>query len=160
MASAKTEYGTASTFTCTLASLASAAVRQSTVVDNSSDKFLDVLVQMVVKNHASSAPTGDKAVYIYAYATADDGTTYGDTATGTDGGITLDDPTQLKLIGVLRFTAAAQTKESDPMSVAAAYNGVLPKKWGIVVKNATGFALDTTEGSHKKLYQGVYASVT
>lgn len=159
MANIKAEYGSNNqAITCTLASLAAAGSRQSTAIDNSTNKYLDALVQIAIKNHATSAPTGDKACYIYAYGTVDGGTTYGDAATGTDGAVTLDDPTHLKLIGVLYFTAAAQTKESNPMSVAAAFGGVLPAFWGIVVKNSTGFTLDAVEGSHKKIYQGVYAT--
>jgi hypothetical protein len=41
------------------------------------------------------------------------------------------------------------------MSVAAAFGGVLPERWGIIVENKTGGALDSTEGNHAKLWQGV-----
>jgi hypothetical protein len=160
MANVKSEYGTnGQTITCSIASLASAAARQSTAVDNTGNKYLDALVMVAVKNHATTAPTGDKAVYVWAYGTVDDGTTYTDAATGTDGGVTLDSPRHVVLLGAIYFTAAAQTKKAGPWSVAKAFGGVLPAKWGIVIDNQTGAALDTTEGNHKKLYQGIYATV-
>jgi hypothetical protein len=43
--------------------------------------------------------------------------------------------------------------------VAAAFGGVLPEKWSIAIRNYTNLTLDATEGNHKKIYQGVYASV-
>jgi hypothetical protein len=42
------------------------------------------------------------------------------------------------------------------MSVAAAFGGILPRKWGIVVRNYTGFALSATEGDMSYTYTGTY----
>ncbi len=41
------------------------------------------------------------------------------------------------------------------MSVAAAFGGMMPAFWGIVIENKSGGALDGTEANHKKLWQGV-----
>jgi hypothetical protein len=162
MSDIKEALGTeAQTITCSIATLANAAARESTAVDNSSNLFREVLVMLAVKNHASSAPTGDKAVYVYVYGTVDAATPlYPDAVTGSDAGITLDSPTHLRPLGTLLFTAAAQTKKGGPWSLAAAFGGRVPKKWGIVIVNATGFSLDTTEGNHQKKYQGFYDTVT
>jgi hypothetical protein len=156
MASIKTEYGTSTALTMTLASLGSHATDgwESAVVDNTSDKFIDALVQVKVKTSAS-ALADDKAVYVYAYG-SEDGSTYTDPATGSSAAISLAVPTNMRLIGVIPCPAVSTTYESQPMSVAAAFGGILPRKWGIVVRNYTGQALDSTEGSHSYKYSGVY----
>lgn len=163
MSDVKTGFSaTAQTLTCTLASLASSATagRESTVIDNSSNKYLDALVMLQAKLQTGT-PANDKAIYVYAYGTVDTTTpTYPDKVTGADAAITLDDPHNVKLIGTL-FAAAAGglTWKGGPWSVAAAFGGVLPEKWGIVVRNFTGVTLSATEGDHKKLWQGIYSTV-
>jgi|SRR5215813_1069712 len=155
MSTLQTLYGTANqSITCTLASLANGSARQATAVDNSSTLFLDAFVQLKIKSGASgTSATG--FVNVYAYGTADDGTTYSDSASGTDGAITLTSPPNVRLIGVLNVVANATTYKSAPMSVAAAFGGILPKKWGIIIENKTGGSLDATEGNHAKFYQGI-----
>lgn len=157
MASIKEAFGTSNqTITCSLASLANNGARASTVIDNSSNLFLDALVQLTVRSGpASTSTTG--VVYVYVYATADGGTTYSDGATGSDADITLTSPNNVRLIGVINIVSNATSYKSSPMSVASAFGGILPEKWGIIVENRTGGTLDSTEGSHAKFYQGVYA---
>lgn len=160
MADIKTKYGTSNqSITCTLASLADGSARASTSVDNDTDLFLDALVQLKIKSNATGvSSTG--FVNVYAYGTADGGTTHSDSATGTDAAITLTSPPNARLIGVINVVANATTYESHPMSVAAAFGGVLPSDWGIIVENKSGAALDSTEGNHAKFYQGVLAQST
>lgn len=159
MASLKGAFGTSNqSITDTLASLGNGSARASTVIDNTSNLFLDALVQLKVKTGASgTATTG--YVNVYAYATANGGTTYSDGATGSDAAITLTVPPNAVLIGSFNCVANATTYTSPPMSVASAFNGLLPDHWGIIVENKTGGALDSTEGNHAKFYQGVYATV-
>ena len=157
----KQKFGTeAQALTCTLASLANNSARESTVVDNTSNLFVDALVMAQIKSGASGvSSTG--YVNIYAYATVDAATpVYSDGATGSDAAITLTSPPNVRLIGVMNVVANATTYKGGPFSVAAAFGGVLPEKWGIIVENKTAAALDSTEGNHKKLYQGVYAQYT
>jgi len=141
--------------TCTLASLANNGARESNAVDNTSNKHKDALVQVKVKTNAAGTSTTGY-INVYAYGTADGGTTYGGGPTGTDAGVTLTSPPGLELIGSFPAVANATTYKSPPMSVAAAFGGVLPDHWGIVVENKSGAALDATEGNHAKFYQGVY----
>lgn len=154
-ASSTGSYGTNNqTITITLASLASTGQRQSTAIDNTSNKFRDTLVQLTLKTGASGvASTG--IVNVYAYGTVDGGTTYGDGATGTDGAITLTSPPNLKLIGTINTVANATTYKSNPLSVSAAFNGRLPDHWGIVVENKSSAIFDATAGNFKAAYQGV-----
>lgn len=156
MATTNIDYGTnGQTITITLASLANAGQRESTAIDNTTNKYLDALVMLKMKTHASSASTGDKAIYVYAYGTVDNGTTYTDTATGSDAAITLTSPPNMRLLGVINAPTAATTYKGGPWSVAAVFGGILPAKWGIVVENKTGFSLDATGGSFVAQYQGI-----
>jgi hypothetical protein len=57
------------------------------------------------------------------------------------------------VIGVLNVVADAATYKSEPMSVAAAFGGILPDHWGIALENKTGGTLDASTGS--AFYQGI-----
>jgi hypothetical protein len=157
MSNVKTAYGTNNqAITCTITSLANNGQRQSTAIDNSSNDWLDARVFVKVKSNASgTSATG--FVNVYAYGTSDGGTTYSDGATGTDGSITLTSPPNMRLIGVINVVANAVTYNGGPFSVAAAFGGVLPDHWGIVIENKSGAALDASVGS--SWYQGAYATV-
>jgi hypothetical protein len=157
MADIKQKFGTeAQAITITLNTLGSGLARESNVIDNTVNLYRDVLVMMRARNHATTAPTGDRAIYVYVYGTVDIATPlYPDAVTGADAAITPDSPTHLKPLGSIIFTAAAQTKNAGPWSVAAAFGGRVPERWGIVVVNSTGAALDTVEGNFRKSYQGI-----
>lgn len=153
-------YGTSNqTITITLASLANNGARESTVIDNSSNLWMDALVGGKVKSGASgTAATG--TVNVYAYGTDDGGTTYSDGATGSDAGITLTSPPNMRLLGVVNVVANATTYKFGPFAVAQAFGGVLPEKWGIVIENKTSGTLDSTGGNHAVHYQGVGGAYT
>lgn len=159
MATLKTAYsgslGVA--ISCTLASLASASARESAAVDNQTNLYIDALVEVTVKLQAGS-PASDKAVYVYAAGSVD-ASTWPDAVTGSDAAITMNSPTQLRLLGVIFAPTASTTFKSEPMSVASVFGGVLPPKWSIVILNKTGIALSATEGDHAKIYTGIYATV-
>lgn len=126
-------------------------------MDNATNLFLDAICQVKVALQTGT-PANDKAVYIYAYASVD-GTTYTDNATGSDAAITLRDPTNLRLVAVIPCPdSGGLTYESSPFSIAQAFGGILPPKWGICVRNFTGVALSATEGNHGYQYRGVFAT--
>ena len=156
MADIKAKYGTSTqTITITVASLATAGARESTAIDNTTNVFLDALVLVKLKSGAAStAATG--YVNVYAYGTADGGSTYSGTATGTDAAITLTVPPNSRLIGVMNMVANATTYKAI-FSVAQAFGGVLPDHWGIIIENQSGGTLDATGGNHSVVYQGVLA---
>lgn len=153
MAEIKQLYGTLTTFLVTaLESLAAASFWNSDSVDNEADLFADALVSLTLQNHASTAPTGEQAVRVYAYAALDDGEAFTDGVDGTEGAHTVGHKAHLRELGVAYFSAANQTRRIGPFSVAAVFGGRLPSEWGIVVENATGAALRT--GNLAK-YRGV-----
>lgn len=157
MSDVKTAYGSSNVgITLTFTSLGNGNARESDVVDNGTNKYLDALVQIQV-TAGSSGVSATGVVNVYAYATADGGTTYGDTCTGSDAAVTLTSPNNLKPLGTLNVVAVNGVYKSDPMSVAAAFGGILPAKWGIVVENKSGAALAAS--GHASFYQGVYGTV-
>lgn len=147
------QYGSSGqSITCTINSLASAAARASTAVDNSTNLFEDALVEVtIVTGSTGTAATGYVAVY--ATGSVDGGTTYSDGASGTDGAVTMVVPPNSKLIGIVNCVANSVTYKSNAMSVAAAFGGTLPQKWVIIVSNQTGHALAASGCSAQ--YQGV-----
>ena len=159
MASIKSAFSASNqTITITVASLTNNSAREGTAIDNSSNLYLDALVAGKLKSGAAStSSTG--IVNIYAYGTADGGTTYSNSATGSDANITLTSPPNVRLIGVVNMVADSTTYKFGPFSVAAAFGGVLPDHWGIIVENKSGGTLDATGGNHALFYQGVYSTV-
>lgn len=161
MAVVKTGYAAnvATTLACGLAGLAAGASRESAAADNyTTDKFLDAFLQVRVKTNAV-APTGDKAVYVYAWGITDMTTPiYPDRITGVDAAITLDSPTQLEFVKAIFCPAASTTYTMNPKSMASIFQGTLPPKWGLAITNATGNALDAVTGSFLVAYLGINAT--
>jgi len=158
MADIKQKYGTAAqAITISLNSLGSSATaaRAGAVVDNSSTLFKDALVQVTI-SFPNLTPGNDKCVYVYAYASVDGGVTFSGGVTGADGAYTMDDPTALRLIGVIPIPTANKVYTSAALSVASAF-GELPERWGIVVRNYAGQALNASGCSAQ--FQGVYGQV-
>ena len=156
MADLKQKFGTSNqALTITVASLTNTSVRQSTVVDNSSNLFFDAIVSVKLKTNASgTSATG--VCNVYAYGTADGGTTYTGGASGSDGAYTADG-LNLHLLGTLTTNANATTYTGTfNLSRVFGYGG-LPTGWGVIVENLSGATLDATGGNHAVLYQGIYA---
>lgn len=159
MASVLEAFGTnGQTFTCTLASLANGSARQSTIIDNTSNLFLDVLMMLKVKT-GSSGVSATGVVNVYAGGTVDNASTLTEGAGSTDAAITLVSPTNLGFIGSVNAVANGTSYTSKPFSIAAAFGGILPAKFFVVIENKTGAALDSTEGNHAKLWQGCFNTV-
>ena len=156
MATINQLYGTTNqSITCTITSLGSGSARESTAVVNTANLFMDVKVQVKIKtNAAGTSATG--AVNVFAYATADDGTTSSGGATGTDAAYTANKD-QLIFLGSIPAVANATTYVGlFSLSRAFGYGGI-PAKWGIVVDNQSGAALDASVGA--AVYQGISATV-
>jgi len=156
MATINQLYGTTNqSITCTITSLGSGSARESTAIVNTANLFMDVKLQVKIKtNAAGTSATG--AVNVFAYATADDGTTYSGGATGTDAAYTANKD-QLIFLGSIPAVANATTYVGlFSLSRAFGYGGI-PAKWGIVVENLSGAALDASVGA--AVYQGISATV-
>lgn len=152
MADIKAKFSSKANITITVASVTNNSVNQSDYIDNSTNLYLDCLVQGFIKAGASStSATG--VVNLYAYGSVDGGTTYTDGATGTAGSHTLNK--NAALLGVITLDANAETAKFGPFSVANAL-GYVPPRWGIIMENKSGGTLDTTGGNHEIHYIGVH----
>lgn len=142
------------TISCSIASLANNAQRESDAIDNTANSFLDALIMVKVKAGGSSV-SGTGSINVYAYGTVDGGTTYSGNATGVNAAIVAGATPNMPIIGVISASVAGATYNGGPFSVAQGFGGVLPAKWGIMIENKTGAVLDNTEASTSKLYQGI-----
>ena len=143
--------------TITLASLASSATaaRASTAVDNTTTQYEDALI-FVKLTSAAASTSATGYVNVYGYASVDNGTTYSENATGTDAALTIVAPTNLILIAQINVVANAVTYRAGPFSFCRMYGlDRLPQKWGVVVANVSGAALNATAGNHAITWQGV-----
>ena len=152
MAVSKLTYATSTAITITTDSLASSQTvgRASTAVNNETNLYLDALLSCVIPL-ATGTPANDQAIYVYAYGTTN-GTDFTEGVSGTDEAFTINNPTGLKLIGVIPTPTGGITYNGGPWDVSAAFGGLLPEEWGIVVINYTGLALGT---GTSWTYQGI-----
>ncbi len=145
----KDKLGTSTALTITLASLADAAGRQSTIVDNTANRFSEVIVFLKIKMGAS-APNANSIVEVYLIRDDNDGTNHrSDGAGASDAALT---PLNAQLIGAMR-------NKASPAGGDLLYGEFLVHrpghKWGIAVVNRTGQAFDSTGGNHWARYMGV-----
>jgi hypothetical protein len=165
MASIKLAYGASAALTITLASLGNSttAGRQSDVVDNTSNLYVDALVGGKITT--GSTPTVGTIIEVWAFAPVESGTPiYPDVLGASDAAVTFTSR-DILVSSMALLSAMVVSATSDraywmkPTSVAAAFGGVLPFKWGIVVINSTAVALNATGGNHTLYYKPVYATV-
>lgn len=139
----------------TLNALADDGYRASKIIDNTVDRFLDVLVQVSAKVSAG-APAGDKNCLIYAYGSALGGLPNSGGASGLDesyGGKAGQLISNCPLLGIVSLDAQNEIFTSDCFSVASAFGGVMPEEWGIIEINQSGRAL--ADAGNAAWYQGV-----
>jgi hypothetical protein len=144
-------YPAAANFTITLASLASSTTgvgRQTTLVDNTTNKYLAAQVELKIT--MGTTPTANTLVYVYLIrydntAIADDG------AGASDAGWT---QINAPLLGTILCSAATSN-----VAYYGVFNtgflGELGPKWGIGIVNSTGAALNSTEGNHGYSWIGI-----
>jgi hypothetical protein len=158
MSTRNIQFATSAAATITLASLANASARECAVIDNGTNKYIDAMLTLAIKL-ATGTPAGDKAIYVYFYG-SEDGSIYGDNATGSDAALTMRSPSNLRGPFVISTPdLGALTYKTVIPSVASFFGGVLPRKWGFVVENRSGLALDATEANHTKSYSGVTETI-
>jgi hypothetical protein len=157
MATQNIAYATRSALTITLASLANNTYRESTEVSNTSNKYVDVT--LAGKITTGTTPTTATAISIFAYAgdgTIRAGGVTGSDATWTPGG----EEGQLKLIHTIIVDATSNHQyEFFVGGLAQHFGNVMPEKWGIVILNETGVALNATGGNHEVAFQGITYTV-
>lgn len=154
MAETKVTYASAGTVTITLTSLANGSWRQSAVVDNTSNLYLDAHVGGSVQT--GTTPTAGGTIDIYVYASYDN-TLYTGGASGSDAAYTADGEEGLfRRLETIIVDASSDTDYIwGPTSVAELFGGYLPRKWGIVMENNTGAALNATGTNNEVQFSGI-----
>lgn len=154
-----TKYANSAAITIGLASLASTtadppAGRESTEVDNSSDKFLGV--HLDGKITTGTSPTNGKRICLWGYAVAFDGTNY-----RRPSGITGADGNRTPSIGFKTAMRLLHSIDTDNTSNKEyAFTGIefpfafMPIRWGIFVHHDTAVALNATAGNQEIRYTG------
>lgn len=150
----KDKFTTSAALTITLASLADAAGRQSTLIDNGTVRYQDLMVYVKLKTGAST-PTANSVCEVYLLRGDKDATTehVSDGAGASDAALTV---LNAALIGVVRV-------RSSPSAGDVLYGEFLihrpGPKWGIAIVNRTGQALDSTGSNHWVRYVGLNPEV-
>lgn len=166
MADIKQAYGTASDATITLASLASdtnlLAGRESAAIDNTTTLALDYLVSGKVTTGTS--PTASRSIEVWAVGSWD-GTNWPDVFDGTESAETITSAdikaSICRLLSVMATSATSNvTYHFGPVSIAAAFGGVVPPKFVVFVVHNTGVNLNSTAGNHQIRIQPVYETVS
>ena len=158
MATAKPVYASAATITLTLTSLTNGSYRQSTVVDNTTTRYEDAILGGSIQT--GTTPTVNTTLEVYLYGTFD-GTNYTAGASGTDGAYTADgEELLLRPFEIIQVDATSdQDYVYGPGSVKAAFGGVMPIKWGVVVKNASGVTTNATGTNNITKFTGVNTEI-
>lgn len=152
--------------TITLASLATSATfitgRQSTIVTNASNRFIDYLVTGQIT--VGTSPTLDKEIRIYAFCPtkfASSSFSY-PVATTTELGESDAAATfeayqldGLRLAAAMRCIATSDREYTFAFSLASLYGGIVPVKWGVFVSHNTAVNLNSTAGNHWIHWTGI-----
>jgi hypothetical protein len=150
MATATISYSDNTAITFDISSLGTSSTfvagRESTQVDNTTNKFVDCIVNVDgITGHATTQPAVGQLIQLYCWgADTSLATTAIDTLDGTDSAETLAHVSvlnSLRLAGVATVTVAtaALVYYIQPFSVAQLFGGVMPKFWGLfLAHNHTG----------------------
>src|SRR5581483_2433704 len=125
---------------------ASTGIWGSAAVDNTTNLDVDELVTVQLTSGASGVSASGNAL-IYVYGGIAGTTTCTDGMSGSQGTQTITNPTNLILAYTCNIVANATVYTCGPFSVANAFGGVVPGKWGVVVRNQSGAALAASGNS-------------
>jgi hypothetical protein len=141
-------YAAKATITWTGTSLANGSGRESTVIDNTTNRYRDARVRVQTKGQ--SGGTGYVDVYVY---TALGDTTYTDAATGSDAAFTAAGRRNSRYLGSIKMNADTSAVQGE-FQLSDIFP-TMPSKWGLIVINSSGAALSATGGDHVVEYEGV-----
>lgn len=132
-------------------------------IDNTTNLYSDILIEITL-DPANTAPANSKAFFIYAYA--GEGSLYESTGaassatpSGAEGALTYPDvtanPCNLHRVGVIAYVVA-DVPQTRFFTLAQAFGGIIPPKWGLGIVNHSGAALAASGNTIK--WRGVYAT--
>ncbi len=161
------KYGTPAAYTITLASLATNSTlvtgRESTAVDNSSNCYQDYLIGGKITTGTS--PTTNTYIGVWAVGILDDAPVWPDVFDGTDSAetwtsVNVRDNCAKRLASIIVSNTSDVTYYFGPVSLAAAFGGVVPSSHVIFVAHSTAVNLNSTSSNHAIYYWPVYAQYT
>jgi hypothetical protein len=163
MATATVNYSSNTTITIGLNSLASSSTflagRESSQIDNTTNKYMDCLVSGTVT--VGTTPTANTVIAVYVYgAETSLATTALDTLDGTDSAETLTNAGHLNALK-LGATISVPVNTSNvkylvlPFSVASLFGGVMPKFWGLFVSHNCVAALNASGNTDQFEFVGI-----
>jgi hypothetical protein len=146
-------YAATATITCSIASLGSSSTflagRESTVINNTSNKYIDYRIGATIT--VGTSPTADKEIRVYGYAALTDTPTYPDVITGSDAAATIVNTYILNsafaLLGVSSNDATSNNAYFPKCLTVAEAFGHCPTRWGLFIAHNTGVALNATAGN-------------
>jgi hypothetical protein len=166
MANIKTEYAASSALTITLASLASSATfvagRESTLLDNTSNKYLDYL--LAGKITVGTSPTSGTQILVTVVGLMED-STWPDVFDGTDSDETVTSADIFNAVCRVAAVIGVNATTSDrvyffgPVGIAQLFGGAVQKKVVVFVTHNTGVNLNSTGGNQAIYVTPVYATV-
>jgi hypothetical protein len=158
-------YSTKATLACTsfnsLASSTTTGVASSAVATtDTSNNIVDAIVQIKIAS-ASFTPSATTNILVWVIGSMD-GTYFAGAQGGSvedfndgDAVETIDvDGNNMNYLGAIHMHTASQDMCSKPFSIAAAFWGVMPAKWAIIIQNQTGSNLASS--GHEVGYRYAY----
>lgn len=143
-----------SNMTITLASLASSSTllagRESTEVDNSTNKYLDYLLSGQIMTGTTSTVG---LIEVWVWGLIKDTPTRPLNFTGSDAALTLGSA-EVKAAGLRLAASIANNTTSNigyafpPISIASLFGGLMPNRFGLFVTHSTVAVLNATGGNH------------
>ena len=161
-----TTYSANTAITFDISSLGTSATfvagRESTQIDNTTNKYVDVIVDVKgITGHASTAPTIGQYIGLWVWGSdVSLATTAIDVLDGTDSAETLG---HVSVLNSLRLAAAPAVTVAtsslvyyiQPFSVAQLFGGIMPKFWGLYLAHNHANALAASQSG---LFQ--YSGIT
>lgn len=158
MTTATPIYGAVSTLPFSTYALAHSSTldlgRQSAVADNTSsfDDAIDAIIGGIVTT--STTASTERQIEVWSFGSWNNGSTFSVTGTSTvDASLNVSSmKTLMKLITIIPTVGGACTYQWGPFSVAQAYGGLLPTKWGIFITHNTGVSTAIAATGHNLSY--------
>lgn len=151
----KDKFSSSAALTITLASLASSssAGRQSTIIDNTTARYADLIIYYKIT--LGTSPNTFSPVYFYLIRDDNDGTNHRDYGAGaSDAALTFGAE------AYPHFVAGSGSSATTGTVLQGSFVVNRPgAKWGIAVLQTTGAALNSTAGNHWIRYVGLNPEV-
>lgn len=124
------------TLSTAVASVASLGYTISNAVSTTTNKPIDVIVEVEIST-TSTAPTNNRQIVVFAVASIDDGATFSGSSNAT---IESGDEASMRFLGTVPMTIASRTYRNQ-FSIFSAF-GFVPDAFKIILKNDNGVLLN------------------